>query len=212
MKIGYARTSTVEQEAGLNAQLRDLEAHGCSEIFSEKVSSVQKRGELERLLKFIRKDDCLVVTKLDRLARSIPDLVKIIEAVEVKKASLKILDLNLDTSSPTGKLLLNLIGSIAQFEREIMLQRQKEGISVAKAAGKYRGRAPTALAQSKEVLELHEVGTPAKDIAKALSISLASTYRIIAGKQKLFASTETGRLSLIETDGSKGTQPLANIT
>ncbi len=194
MKIGYARTSTTEQVAGLDAQKRDLEAAGCQEIFFEQVSSVQKRGELERLLKFIRKDDCLVVTKLDRLARSIPDLVKIIEAVETKEASLKILDMNLDTSSPTGKLLLNLVGSIAQFEREIMLQRQREGISLAKAAGKYRGRAPTALARSKEVLELHEVGTPAKDIAKALSISLASTYRIIAGKQKLFASTASGEL------------------
>jgi DNA invertase Pin-like site-specific DNA recombinase len=184
LKIGYARTSTTEQVAGLDAQKRDLEGAGCQEIFFEQVSSVQKRGELERLLKFIRKDDCLVVTKLDRLARSIPDLVKIIEAVEVKKASLKILDLNLDTSSPTGKLLLNLIGSIAQFEREIMLQRQKEGISVAKAAGKYRGRAPTARSKAHDVLQMRQAGGTPLEIAQKLQISRASVYRILAEDQK----------------------------
>ena len=184
MKIGYARTSTTEQIAGLDAQKRDLEASGCQEIFFEQVSSVQKRLELERLLKFIRKDDCLVVTKLDRLARSIPDLVKIIEAVEAKEASLKILDMNLDTSSPTGKLLLNLVGSIAQFEREIMLQRQKEGISVAKAAGKYRGRAPTARSKAHDVLQMRQAGVSPLEIAQKLQISRASVYRILAEDQK----------------------------
>jgi DNA invertase Pin-like site-specific DNA recombinase len=184
LKIGYARTSTTEQIAGLDAQKRDLEAAGCQEIFFEQVSSVQKRGELERLLKFIRKDDCLVVTKLDRLARSIPDLVKIIQAVETKEASLKILDLNLDTSTPTGKLLLNLVGSIAQFEREIMLQRQKEGISVAKAAGKYRGRAPTARSKAHDVLQMRQAGVSPLEIAQKLQISRASVYRILAEDQK----------------------------
>jgi DNA invertase Pin-like site-specific DNA recombinase len=184
LKIGYARTSTTEQVAGLDTQKRDLEAAGCQEIFFEQVSSVQKRGELERLLKFIRKDDCLVVTKLDRLARSIPDLVKIIEAVETKEASLKILDMNLDTSSPTGKLLLNLVGSIAQFEREIMLQRQKEGISVAKAAGKYRGRAPTARSKAHDILQLRQAGVSPLEIAQKLQISRASVYRILAEDQK----------------------------
>jgi DNA invertase Pin-like site-specific DNA recombinase len=183
LKIGYARTSTTEQIAGLDSQKRDLEVAGCQEIFFEQVSSVQKRIELERLLKFIRKGDALVVTKLDRLARSIPDLVKIIEAVEVKEASLKILDMNLDTSSPTGKLLLNLVGSIAQFEREIMLQRQKEGISAAKAAGKYRGRAPTARSKSQDVHQMRQAGLVPSEIAQKLQISRASVYRIIAENQ-----------------------------
>ena len=85
-------------------------------------------------------------------------------------------------SSPTGKLLLNLVGSIAQFEREVMLQRQREGISAAKAAGKYRGRAPTARSKSNEVFDLHDQGTAAGEIAKRLDISRASTYRILAGR------------------------------
>lgn len=107
--------------------------------------------------------------------------MKIIEAVEVKEASLKILDMNLDTSSPTGKLLLNLVGSIAQFEREIMLQRQKEGISAAKAAGKYRGRAPTALSKSQDVHQMQQAGIKPAEIADRLQISRASVYRILAG-------------------------------
>ena len=180
MKIGYARTSTTEQVAGLDAQRRELEAAGCQELFFEQISSVKKRDELERLLRFIRKGDALVVTKLDRLARSIPDLVKIVETLESKEATLCILDMNLDTSSPTGKLLLNLVGSIAQFEREIMLQRQREGISVAKAEGRYKGRAPTARSKSDQVYELYDLGVPAASIADQLKISRASTYRILA--------------------------------
>lgn len=182
MKIGYARTSTTEQVAGLDAQKRDLEAAGCQEVFFEQVSSVQKRNELEKLLRFIRKGDALTVTKLDRLARSIPDLVKIVETLESKEATLCILDMNLDTSSPTGKLLLNLVGSIAQFEREIMLQRQREGISVAKAEGRYKGRAPTARSKSNEVFELHDSGVPPAQIADQLKISRASIYRILASR------------------------------
>ena len=179
MKIGYARTSTSEQTAGLEAQIRDLTTYGCTEIFQEQVSSVQRRDELERVLRFVRRGDVLVVTKLDRLARSIPDLVKIIERLEEREATLCILDMNLDTGSPTGRLLLNLVGSIAQFEREIMLQRQREGISAAKLAGKYRGRQPTARAKSQQVLELYGQGLGASAIASQLGISRASTYRII---------------------------------
>lgn len=183
MKIGYARTSTTEQVAGLEAQKRDLEAAGCQEVFFEQVSSVQKRNELEKLLRFIRKGDALTVTKLDRLARSIPDLVKIVETLESKEATLTILDMNLDTSSPTGKLLLNLVGSISQFEREIMLQRQREGISLARSQGKYRGRAPTARSKSDQVFDLHGKGVPVATIAEQLNISRASTYRILATKR-----------------------------
>jgi DNA invertase Pin-like site-specific DNA recombinase len=179
LKIGYARTSTTEQVAGLDAQKRDLEAYGCGEIFCEQVSSVQRRDELERVLKFVRRGDTLVVTKLDRLARSIPDLVKIIERLEQREATLTVLDMNLQTDTPTGRLMLNLLGSIAQFEREIMLQRQREGISAAKAAGKYKGRQPTARAKSQQVLELLGKGMGASAIADQLGISRASTYRII---------------------------------
>jgi DNA invertase Pin-like site-specific DNA recombinase len=180
MRVGYARTSTQEQVAGLEAQIRDLTEYGCTEIFKEQVSSVQKRDALEAALRFVRKGDALVVSKLDRLARSVPDLIRIVEQIEQREATLTILDLNLDTASPSGRLMMNLCGSIAQFEREIMLQRQREGISAAKARGAYKGRAPTARAKSDQVFDLHNSGTGASKIAEKLNISRASVYRILA--------------------------------
>ena len=180
MLVGYARTSTTEQEAGLEAQRRELIAYGCDEVFEEQVSSVSRREELERCLKFVRKGDSLVVTKLDRLARSIPDLVKIIGILEDKGATLNILAMNLDTSTPTGRLLIHLVGSIAQFEREIMLERQREGIAKAKGDGKYKGRAATARAKADEVQMLHRAGKGPSEIAGQVGISRASVYRILA--------------------------------
>ena len=191
MLIGYSRTSTTDQVAGFEAQKRDLEAAGCAEIFSEQVSAFQKRNELERLLRFIRKGDTLVVTKLDRLARSIPDLVRIVETLESKEATLCILNMNLNTSSPTGRLLLNLLASVAQFEVQIMRERQIEGIAAARAAGKYRGRKPTARSKSDEVFALRDRGVPPSEIADQLKISRASTYRILAAKRAIQDGSKT---------------------
>ena len=179
--IGYARTSTTEQKAGLEAQLRDLKAAGCEEIFSEELSSVAAaRPELDAALRYVRKGDFLVVTKLDRLARSVADLVAITETLKRKGVGLRILAMNLDTSTPTGKLMVNLLGSIAEFERELMLERQREGIAKAKADGKYQGRQPTARKKTADVLKLRAEGRSAGDIVSALGISRASVFRILA--------------------------------
>jgi DNA invertase Pin-like site-specific DNA recombinase len=179
--VGYARTSTTDQRAGLEAQLRDLEAHGCTKIFREELSSVAaKRPQLEAALEWVRDGDVLVVTKLDRLARSVADLVTIQGTLVRKGAGLRILSMNLDTATPTGKLMVNLLGSIAEFERELMLERQREGIAKAKAEGKYAGRQPTARRQADEVLRLKTEGKSANDIVKALKISRASVFRILA--------------------------------
>lgn len=178
--IGYGRTSTADQKAGLEAQLRDLRAAGCAKIFTEEVSSVaNNRPELERALDYVREGDILVVTKLDRLARSVADLVAITARLREKGVGLRILALNLDTSTPTGKLMLNLLGSIAEFERELMLERQKEGIAKAKAEGKYTGRAPTARRQADKVLALKRDGKTPAQIQTELGISRASYFRIV---------------------------------
>ncbi|MGN6773469.1 MAG: recombinase family protein [Rhizobiaceae bacterium] len=177
--VGYARTSTVEQVAGLEAQHRDLEAAGVKKLFSERVSSVAHRPELRRALDYLRDGDVFVVTKLDRLARSVADLIEIMKVIDGKDASLRILALNLDTKTPTGKLMLHLLGSIAQFERELMLERQREGIVKAKAEGKYKGRAPTARAKKAEVLDLYKAGVGPVEIARRLGIGRSSIYRII---------------------------------
>lgn len=178
--VGYARTSTTDQKAGLEGQLRDLEGAGCTRIFSEEISSVaQQRPELGRALDYVREGDALVVTKLDRLARSVADLVRITERLKEKGVALRILALNLDTGTPHGKLMLNLLGSIAEFERELMLERQREGVAKAKADGKYKGRVPTARRQAAEVLRLKGEGKTADAIAKELKIGRTSVFRIL---------------------------------
>lgn len=182
MLIGYARTSTAEQVAGLEAQVHDLLATGCKKHFREQVSSVARRDQLEAALEFVREGDTLVVTKLDRLARSTTDLLSIVERLDAKDVALRILDFGgsaVDTKSPSGKLLLTIFAAMAQFEREVMLQRQREGIAAAKAAGKYKGRKPTARAKAENVLELHRAGVGASEIARQLSIGRASVYRIL---------------------------------
>lgn len=181
MLIGYARTSTLDQKAGLDAQRRDLEADGCERIFVEQVSSVDvvSRAQLAEALAFAREGDTLVVTKLDRLARSVAHLVGILGQLEAKGVALRILSMGIDTATPTGKLMLTILGGVAEFEREIMLERQREGIAKAKADGKYKGRAPTARAKAEEVLRLHAEGIGGTEIAKRLGIGRASVYRIL---------------------------------
>ena len=178
MLIGYARTSTVDQEAGFEAQKRDLEAAGCKKVFSEQVSSVATRAQLDIALDYLRDDDVLVVTKLDRLARSMRDLLDIVARIEAKGANLRILAMNLDTTTATGKLMLNVLGSVAEFERSMMLERQREGIAKAQAEGKYRGRVPTARAKSGDVQRLLAEGRGPSEIAAQLGMSRSSVWRI----------------------------------
>lgn len=179
MKIGYARTSTVEQVAGLEAQERDLKAAGVEKVFAEQVSSVARRDKLDAALDYCREGDMLVVTKLDRLARSVADLITITQRLQKKGVALVILAMNLDTSTPHGKLMLNIIAAIGQFERELMLERQREGIAKAKSDGKYKGRSPTARAKGDQVLALKAQGLAVPEIMAHLKISRASVYRIV---------------------------------
>lgn len=180
--IGYARTSTLDQTYGLAAQLTELEAAGCEKVFKEQVSSVDRhRSELDRALEYVREGDVFVVTKLDRLARSMPDLIKIRDTLQAKGVTLKVLALGIDTSTPTGKLMMNLLGSIAEFERDIMLERQREGIAKAKEEGKYKGRAPTAQRKAEDVKRLKAEGKTAEQIVDALGISRSSVFRVLRG-------------------------------
>ena len=182
MLIGIARTSTLEQKAGLEAQLRELEAYGSEKIYQEQVSSVAEREQLNAALSSLRSGDKLVVTKLDRLARSVKHLGEIVETINKADASLVILDMGgtaIDTSNPTGKLILNVMSSVAQFEREMMLERQREGIAKAKAEGKYKGRKPTARAKTEMVLLAKKQGVAPAQIMRDLGISKTSYYRIL---------------------------------
>lgn len=182
MLIGYARTSTIDQQAGLESQIRDLDAAGVDKVFKEQVSSVAKREQMEAAIDYARDGDMLVVTKLDRLARSTAHLLEIIDRLTEKNIGLRILNFGgseVDTKSATGKLMLTMFGAFAEFERQMMLERQREGIAKAKAAGKYKGRKPTARAKSDEVMALKSKGIGPTAIAKKLEISRASVYRIL---------------------------------
>jgi DNA invertase Pin-like site-specific DNA recombinase len=182
MLIGLARTSTDEQKAGLEAQVETLRKLGVDDdhLFVEEASSVGKRPVLDEVLRFCRKNDTLIVTSLSRLARSVPHLWEIVQHLQKKGVSLRILDLDIDTSTPNGRLMMTLVGGIVQWEREIMLERQKIGIAKARNEGKYRGRVPTARRQGFEVVKLKTEGVAPSDIAKRLNISRASVYRILS--------------------------------
>jgi DNA invertase Pin-like site-specific DNA recombinase len=176
----------VDQHAGIQAQERDLLAAGCDKLFIEQVSSIGKRQQLEAALDFVREGDTLIVTKLDRLARSVPDLLTIVARLEAKHVGLRVLAMSgeqpLDTSTAVGKLMLAVIGAVGQFEREMMLERQREGIAQAKLAGRYKGRAPTVRRRADEIIRLKDAGVTPTEIAARLGIGRASVYRMLAGQ------------------------------
>ena len=177
--IGYARVSTTDQN--LEAQLEQLNAAGCTKIYQEKVSGVKlDRPELATMLDYVREGDVVVCTKLDRIGRSTKHLLDIVEALQAKGVGFKALNnASLDTTNATGKMMLTILAAVATFEREMMLERQREGIKIAKEEGRYKGRKPTAQAQANQVLELLQQNMTKQAIADKLKIGVASVYRII---------------------------------
>jgi DNA invertase Pin-like site-specific DNA recombinase len=182
MLIGYARTSTVDQQAGFEAQLVELNTYGCERTYQEQVSAVATRTQLEAAIDMLREGDKLVVTKLDRLARSVSHMGDLLEQIEAKGAGLVILSMGnerVDTSTATGKLILNMMVSVAQFEREMMKERQVEGIKRAQAEGKYKGRVPKAMQQADKVKALVAAGVDRVKVQEQLGMSKASYYRCL---------------------------------
>ncbi|HHQ6628366.1 TPA: recombinase family protein [Serratia fonticola] len=174
--VGYARVSTTGQS--LDAQLASLKQ--CDKVFQEKISGAKDdRAELKALLEFVREGDTVQVTKLDRLARNTRHLLEISENLKQKSVTLQILNIGIDTGTATGKLMLTMIGAIATFERELMLERQAEGIALAKLKGKYKGRKAIAQEKSQEVIELLEKGLSKPQISRQLGIGITSIYRIV---------------------------------
>jgi DNA invertase Pin-like site-specific DNA recombinase len=186
MFIGYARTSTAEQAAGLAAQERDLTAAGAERVFKEQVSSVAQRAVLTECLGFLRQGDVLVVTKPDRLARSTAELLAIEADLSKRGVGLIVLSMGgerLDTRNPTSKLMLTILAGVATWEREIMLERQREGIARAKAEGKYRGRLPTARMLTAQIHSMARANIKQGQIATSLGISRTSVWRVLSGEE-----------------------------
>ena len=141
MKVAYIRVSTVEQNEA--HQLEAMKQHGIEKYFTEKVSAKDmNRPELQNMLDFVREGDTVYIHDFSRLARSVKDLLEIVETFNNKHVTLISNKENIDSSTPTGKLMLTMIGAIAEFERQNLLDRQAEGIAIAKREGKYKGRKP----------------------------------------------------------------------
>jgi DNA invertase Pin-like site-specific DNA recombinase len=177
--IGYARVSTTDQN--LELQETALRAAGCDLIRAEKRSGTTTAGreELKTVLAFLRAGNVLMVTRIDRLARSIGDLQDIVRTVKARGASLKATEQPIDTSTAAGKCFLDMLGVFAEFETNLRRERQLEGIADAKARGVYRGR--KASIDPAQVKALRAQGMGASDIAKALKIGRASVYRVLEG-------------------------------
>lgn len=187
--VAYARTSTLEQRAGLEAQVAQLKAAGAAKVFFEHVSSVSAvRPKLAEALAYVREHDTFIVTAADRLARNTIDLLNIVDDLTKRGVTVRILSMDLDTSTPTGRLLLSLVASISEAERAWMLERQRHGIAKAKSEGRYKGRAATAQAKAADVRALKASGLSVADIVRQTGISRASVYRILTMKEEAIAA------------------------
>ena len=177
MLIGYARISTEDQS--LNLQKDALNESGCKKIFSDIASGVSERKGLNELLEYIRSGDTVVVWKLDRLGRSLKNLIELIGLLKEKNVGFKSLKENIDTTTPTGELILNIFGALAQFEREIIRERTKAGLAAARARGRLGGRrrilSDTGIEQAKKMIQDHSLDL--NEICKMLKISRSILYR-----------------------------------
>jgi DNA invertase Pin-like site-specific DNA recombinase len=179
-RIGYARVSTIDQDTAV--QVAALSAAGCGIVRQEKAtgSTTNGRTELATVLAFIQKGDTLVVTRVDRLARSIGDLQTIVRTLKEKGAALECTEQPIDTSTAAGKAFLDMLGVFAEFETNIRKERQLEGIAAAKKAGVYTGRKP--VLDPAQVRQMAAEGMGKTEIAKQLNISRQSVYRLLDGK------------------------------
>lgn len=202
--VGYARVSTIDQN--LDIQLEALKGAGCKKIFSEKKSGTSKkdRTALDECMEYIREGDTLVVTRIDRLTRSILDLQTLLRCLKEKAIHLKALEQPVDTSNASGKFFLDMLGVFAEFETNLRRERQLEGIERAKREGKYKGRKPTARTKTDDVMELINQGFTRTAIAKKLNMGIASVYRILKThrqdnpKETIPGSQGTQKIAVVE--------------
>lgn len=184
-RFGYARVSSIDQD--LTIQLEKLKAVGCQVVRSEKLSgkSVDDRPELATVMQFLREGDELVVVRLDRLGRSTRDVLNLVHELDQKGASLRILDPELTTGGDVGRIVVTVLGMVAEMERKFILERQRAGIEAAKARGIYAGVGRLKSVPYDEVRRRHAAGEGPTQIAKALGIGRTSVYRALADVQPI---------------------------
>ena len=185
MLVGYIRVSTAEQNTVRQEVL--LESLGVEILFIDKASGKNaERPELIRMMEFVRQGDTIVVESISRFARNTRDLLELVERLAAKGVEFVSKKESIDTSSPTGKFMLTVFGAVAELERAYILERQKEGIAVAKAKGIYKGRPPKELPDFEHIVTLWQVGEiTAVEAARRLQINPSTFYRKLKGVKKL---------------------------
>jgi DNA invertase Pin-like site-specific DNA recombinase len=180
MKIGYARVSTQEQD--LSLQLDALKREGCERVYQEKASGGQReRPELQAALSFMRAGDTLVIWKLDRLARSLKQLIETVEDFESRGIGLKSLQDPIDTSSPSGKLIFHIFAALAEFERGVIRDRTNAGLKSARERGRLGGRPPALSPEDLQAARamLKDSAIPVSTVAKRMGVAASTLYRHI---------------------------------
>ena len=182
MKIGYARVSTQDQK--LDLQLDDLKMAKCDKIYQEKISSTKERPQLDKMLENLREGDTVVVWKLDRLGRSLKELIALIDVLHKKGVAFISLKDSIDTSTAQGRLILHIFASLAEFEKDIIRERTNAGLSAAKARGRTGGRkkglTPESLKKAETAVMLYQQNKSANEIAAIIGVSRATVYRYLA--------------------------------
>lgn len=176
MIVGYARVSTTDQS--LDVQMDELAAHGCERIFQDQASGTNRaRAGLVEMMQFVREGDTIVVSRLDRFARSLTDLFQLLDELGRKGVAFQCVHQSIDTSSSTGKLTLAILGAVAEFENDIRRERQRAGIAKAKANGVYKGR--RAGIDAKRIRAMADQGMAVSAIASELGCHRQSVYRLM---------------------------------
>ena len=182
MKIGYARVSTTDQN--LESQLEELKNAGCEEIFQEKRSGADnEREELAAALRMIRKNDIFIVTKLDRVARSMVDFWNIVQEIENKRGSVQVLNMSLDTASSQGRLMMGVLASVAEFERSLIRERQQDGIERAKQDGKHLGRPKMNDQLKADVVAFVKAGNSKPATAEKFGVGVSTVYKLVKNQE-----------------------------
>lgn len=183
MRIGYCRVSTSDQN--LDLQTDALTAAGCEKIFADKISAAKERPQLDEALKFIREGDTLIVWRLDRLGRSLKDLVSIVGNLEERKINFVSLTESIDTTTATGKLIFHIFASFAEFERNLIRERTKAGLTAAKERGRTGGRKPALNAEKQQMVEkLLRDSNDYAAIARTVGVSERTIRRFAGGEYK----------------------------
>lgn len=186
MKIGYARVSTHQQQDSLEAQRQALKAYGCEKIFTDQVSGAcADRPGLKAVLAYARENDSVVVTRLDRLGRSTIDVLRTVQDLDNRGITIEALDTKLDTRSPAGKLVLSVLASMAEFERNLIVERTHEGLAHARSQGRVGGRPPKLTAiQEQAALSLIADGMSESKVAATVGVSRSTITRLKAKNRK----------------------------